>query len=67
MQTGKVDPFPSIGMGSDFWLPLRAFLQQSLLKEKTISESDRELFTLTDSVEAAVATIEAGTEPDRMA
>jgi uncharacterized protein (TIGR00730 family) len=67
MQTGKVDPFPIIGMGSDFWLPLRVFLQQSLLKEKTISESDRELFTLTDSVEAAVATIEAGTEPDRMA
>ena len=60
IQTGKIERFPIIAMGSEFWEPFRSFSMGSLLKEKTVSESDRELFILTDSVDEAVAAIESG-------
>ncbi len=62
IQTGKIERFPIVAMGSDFWEPLRGFTIDSMLREKTIDDSDRELFTLTDSVEEAVAAIESGRE-----
>ncbi|MGI9342037.1 MAG: TIGR00730 family Rossman fold protein [Gammaproteobacteria bacterium] len=67
IQTGKVEPFPIIAMGSDFWGPLQDFAWNSMLREGTVDESDRELFTLTDSVEEAVAAIESGMGPSRLA
>ena len=60
IQTGKIERFPIIAMGSDFWEPFREFSTGSMIREGTIAESDRELFTLTDSVEEAVAAIESG-------
>jgi len=60
IQTGKIERFPIIAMGSDFWEPFREFSTGSMIREGTVSESDRELFTLTDSVEEAVAAIESG-------
>lgn len=65
IQTGKVERFPIVAMGSDFWEPFREFVTDSLLREKTIDDSDRQLFTLTDSVEVAVAEIESGMGPSR--
>lgn len=60
IQTGKIERFPIVAMGSDFWEPFREFSTGSMIREGTIAESDRELFTLTDSVEEAVAVIERG-------
>ena len=63
IQTEKIERFPIIAMGSEFWEPFREFTTNSLLKEKTINDSDQELFTLTDSVEDAVAAIESSMGP----
>jgi len=60
IQTGKIERFPIIAMGSDFWEPFREFSTGSMIREGTVSESDRELFTLTDSVAEAVAAIKNG-------
>jgi len=60
IQTGKIERFPIIAMGSEFWEPFRGFTTGSMVREGTIDDSDRELFKLTDSVEEAVAAIERG-------
>ncbi len=60
IQTGKIERFPIIAMGSDFWEPFREFTTDSMIAEGTIDDSDRELFSLTDSVEDAVEAIESG-------
>ncbi len=60
IQTGKVERFPIIGMGTGFWAPLQEFVTDSMLREGTIDASDREFFKLTDSVEETVAAIESG-------
>jgi uncharacterized protein (TIGR00730 family) len=52
MQTRKLTNFPVIVMGSEFWNPMKA-LVDSMLKAGTISESDLDLFHLTDSIEEA--------------
>ena len=60
IQTGKIERFPIIVMGSEFWEPIRNFTTGSMLREGTVSESDREFFTMTDSVDEALAAIESG-------
>ncbi len=60
IQTGKIERFPIIAMGSEFWEPIRNFTTGSMLREGTVSESDREFFTMTDSVDEALAAIESG-------
>jgi len=60
MQTGKVESFPIVAMGRDFWNPMGDFIQHALMKEATISPSDLNLFHLTDSIEDAVSMIKAG-------
>ena len=66
IQTGKIERFPIVAMGSDFWEPFQEFTMGSMLREGTVDESDRELFTLTDSVDEAVAAIEDGMGPSRI-
>ncbi len=63
IQTGKIDRFPIVAMGREFWEPMAKFTAGSMLKEKTIDDSDQELFVLTDSVEEAVAEIESAMGP----
>lgn len=58
MQTGKIESFPIITMGQDFWQNMNTFIQQSLIAEGTISEQDMDLFSLTDSVQEAVDIIQ---------
>jgi uncharacterized protein (TIGR00730 family) len=60
IQTGKIERFPIVAMGSEFWSPFREFSTGSMIREKTVDASDRELFTLTDSVDEALAAIEKG-------
>lgn len=55
IQTGKIEGFPLILMGTDFWRPLLDFLQRTMVAEGTISPRDFERLTVTDSVDEAVA------------
>ncbi len=57
MQTGKIDDFPVVAFGCDFWEPMIDFFQKKMMAEGTIDSSDIERIFVTDSVEDAVAFI----------
>ncbi|RMD83610.1 MAG: TIGR00730 family Rossman fold protein [Candidatus Dadabacteria bacterium] len=67
MQTGKIADFPIILMGTDYWAPLLDFLAGRMVREGTIAASDLEILSPTDSVEEAVALIEASVGGHRAA
>ncbi len=54
MQTGKIESFPIVIMGKDFWKNMNEFIKQSLIAHGTISTEDLSLFSLTDSVTEAI-------------
>jgi uncharacterized protein (TIGR00730 family) len=54
MQTGVIEQFPMVLMGSAFWRRMQAFMEESLLAERTIDPQDVELVHITDSPEEAV-------------
>lgn len=56
MQTEKIDSFPVVAMGSDFWQYLRDFLG-NLVHEGTIDAEDLQRFLLTDDIAEAIAAI----------
>jgi hypothetical protein len=56
----KLQRFPIIAMGSEFWDQMRTFVRGALVTEKTISPEDRELLQATDSPEEAVRLIHEG-------
>ena len=62
VQTGKISQFPIVLMGVDYWRPLSQFITGTLGREGTIGASDRDLFTLTDSPEEAMAVVMKGLE-----
>ncbi len=51
VQTGKMQEFPIIFMGVDYWQPLFDFLRNTMEPAKTIDPDDIERFLLTDSIE----------------
>ncbi len=53
IQTKKINSFPIVLMGVDYWDSLVAFMQE-MVEEGTISPSDLDLFLVTDSVEEAI-------------
>jgi len=57
IQTGKMEGFPIVAMGTEFWRPLLDFFCQRLVAAGTISEKDADLFYVTDSVDEAVSFI----------
>lgn len=57
MQTGKLERFPVVSMGSAFWNNLRGFLKESLLESRTIDYDDLDLWRVTDDPAEAVAVI----------
>ena len=57
MQTGKVDQFPIIGMGGDFWHDLGSFARGTMLSEGTISPGDLDLIQGASSADEAVRLI----------
>ena len=57
IQTNKIDNFPVILMGTDFWDPLMRFFKERFLAEQTISSVDLDLIAVTDSVQEAMAHI----------
>jgi predicted Rossmann-fold nucleotide-binding protein len=40
MQIGKLESFPIVSMGREFWGGLRKFVQRTMLGEGTISAED---------------------------
>lgn len=58
VQTGKIQNFPIILMGVDYWTPMFDFLKERLIAEGTISPEDIDLLILTDSPDEVVAELE---------
>jgi hypothetical protein len=56
IQTGKIDHFPIVVMGTDYWREMTDFLGK-MARLGTISPQDLELVYPTDSVEQAIAHI----------
>jgi len=59
VQTQKVSTIPIILIGVDYWSGLVSWIEETMITHGTISEKDRELFFLTDSIEDGVAKIRA--------
>jgi uncharacterized protein (TIGR00730 family) len=57
IQTGKMRAFPIVALGLEYWEHLRTFVQRALIEEGTISASDLNLITFTDSPDEAVEII----------
>jgi uncharacterized protein (TIGR00730 family) len=57
IQTRKIQDFPLLLMGNDFWRPLMSFLEDRLVTEGTVEAHDARRILLTDSPEEAVAAI----------
>ncbi len=54
IQTGKIEGFPLVLMGSEYWAPLLEFMRGKMVEAGTISSHDPERFLVTDSPEEAV-------------
>ncbi|MCE5192237.1 MAG: TIGR00730 family Rossman fold protein [Actinomycetia bacterium] len=59
IQTGKMEPFPIVLMGVEFWKPMMGFFLERLVAEGTIAAADIELVSMTDSCDDAVKIIQA--------
>jgi hypothetical protein len=59
IQTGKMEGFPVVALGTEFWRPLMDFFGERLVVAGTIGASDIDLVYVTDSVDEAVAYIRA--------
>jgi len=58
MQTGKMEPFPVVLMGTEFWKPMMDFLAERMVIEGTIARQDLDLVRMTDSCDEAVRIIQ---------
>ncbi len=58
VQTGKLERFPMVGMGGDFWHHLRNFGQQTMLNEGTISPEDLDILQDAKTPEDALRIIQ---------
>jgi len=58
IQTGKIESFPIILMGTDYWAPMMRFIRDRMTAAGTIGAIDPEIITFTDSPDEAIAEIE---------
>lgn len=58
IQTNKIDKFPIVLVGRQFWSGLHDWLVNTLLQEGTISPGDEKIYSIADSVEEVVQEIE---------
>lgn len=54
IQTGKMKHFPVVLIGTEYWAPLRDFIEKRLLEAKTIDPEDTKALYFTDSPQEAV-------------
>ncbi len=57
IQTGKIERFPMIVMGSDFWERPMNFVRTRMVEEGVISPGDPDLIRMTDDIDEAVGWI----------
>ncbi len=57
IQTRKIESFPLILVGSEYWRPLLDFVRGTLVRAGTIAPEDLELLTPTDSAEVVEAMV----------
>jgi uncharacterized protein (TIGR00730 family) len=57
IQTGKVEHFPVVLFGRDYWAGLLQWIREKPLYEEKVSPEDLDLLIVTDSVEEAVAAL----------
>ncbi|HJS48503.1 MAG TPA: TIGR00730 family Rossman fold protein [Gemmatimonadales bacterium] len=57
VQTKKIESFPVILMGTEYWAPLLRFLRESLVQAGTVDPADLDLLTVTDSPEEAAEVV----------
>ncbi len=57
LQTGKLEGFPLVILGSEFWRGLREFAERTLIATGAIDPGDLDLFRGADSVDEAIALI----------
>ena len=53
IQTGKIESFPCVLMGLDYWAPLREFITQRMTAAGTISREEAALILFTDDPDEA--------------
>lgn len=59
MQTGKIERFPMILMGTDFWAEPMRFIRTRMVGEGVISPDDPDMLRVTDDVDEAIGWIRA--------
>jgi len=64
VQTGKLEEFPIIGMGGNFWEHLREFGNETMVKEGVIGEDDLDLIHRANNVDEALRIIKGVTNPE---
>ncbi len=57
IQTGKIQDFPLVLMGTEFWRPLLDFLRDDLVRAGTLDPGDAARLCVTDSPAEAVASV----------
>jgi len=57
IQTKKLQDFPMVLMGREFWKGLTSFMQDTLVKQHTIEQLDLDKLVITDDPDEAVAII----------
>jgi len=62
IQTKKIEDFPLVLMGLDYWRPLLDFMRTSMVREGTIEPADVDRLVVTDDVALAVAHVKHGAE-----
>lgn len=55
IQTDKISDFPIFAYGKEFWAPLQTFIQETLVKNQTISEQDAKIIQFVDSTEEVIS------------
>ncbi|MDP2928497.1 MAG: TIGR00730 family Rossman fold protein [Candidatus Omnitrophota bacterium] len=58
VQTKRVDPFPVILVGKEYWKGLTSWIKNTLLSEGTIDEVDLKLFSVVDTPQEVMAAID---------
>lgn len=62
IQTKKIQDFPLVLMGREYWQPLLDFLRERMVGHGTIDATDLDRIFVTDDVAEAVAHVRAGVE-----